>query len=440
MLANQDINEGSPFCRYGDYVKYLRSLNRPKELNISWRKEADAALNGQASLELQEVASLEDRRKFGAFFTGSYLAAELMEGCKTLNKDSFIYDPTCGAGDLLIAAAKKLPLGKTINDTLLTWGKLLAGTDLHKEFINCARLRLILLARHRHNSKQKLRHSPSIFFPHIHCGDGLKEKLYYEKASHILLNPPYGLSQLPTDCSWAKGKMTYSALFTSVALEKAKGEAELFAILPEVLRSGSFSKQWQNYLSTLSEIMLVKHYGIFDSSADIDVFLLHAKRSNSANKKNSCWPTLSIKASSKIISDYFRVKVGTVVPHRDKEIGELSPFVHPRILPAWEEVSNASEQRQTNGYLFKPPFVAIRRTSRAEQSHRAVATIVKGRIPVAVENHLIVCSPKDSKLSSCRKLLKQLKNANTDEFLNKFIRCRHLTVSSIKEIPLELDQ
>jgi hypothetical protein len=54
---------------------------------------------------------------------------------------------------------------------------------------------------------------------------------------------------------------------------------------------------------------------------------------------------------------------------------------------------------------------------------------------VAVENHLIVFLPKNNKLSECKRLLRVLKSRKTDQWLNNRIRCRHLTVRSLNELP-----
>jgi hypothetical protein len=67
---------------------------------------------------------------------------------------------------------------------------------------------------------------------------------------------------------------------------------------------------------------------------------------------------------------------------------------------------------------------------------RAVATLVRGEGTVAIENHLIVLLPKDGRLKTCAKLLDSLKHENTTKWLNERIRCRHLTVSALSQLPL----
>ena len=268
-------------------------------------------------------------------------------------------------------------------------------------------------------------------------GNGFRQVRVFKKATHLLLNPPFGVEQVAEDCEWASGKMTLAAEFVAKALEHSNEGVELFAILPEVLRSGSFSENWQKYIQQLSEIRRVQPYGIFDASADIDVFLLHSVRAKLGQAIQSVsWSPLTAKEQV-TLGDRFEVRVGTVVPHRDEEIGDSYPYIHARSVPAWATVREFDESRLHSGRLFKPPFVVIRRTSRPEHRYRAAATIIAGEVPVAVENHLIVCIPLDQRVGSCRQLIKQLKLPNTNEYLNERIRCRHLTVRAIKQIPID---
>ena len=66
---------------------------------------------------------------------------------------------------------------------------------------------------------------------------------------------------------------------------------------------------------------------------------------------------------------------------------------------------------------------------------RAIATIITGKEEVSVENHLIVLIPHDLSLESCKELMLRLRSKETDEWLNERIRCRHLTVSALNELP-----
>lgn len=428
---------GGPFSDYSVYVSNLKRLALESHRVADWTTRVDAALNGQASVELRRIAPVETRRKFGAFFTGTDLGAHLI-GCGTrFDATSIFYDPTCGMGDLLIAAARKLPLGKTLPDTLRQWGAQLTGTDLHREFIEGTRTRLVLLARQRHQTDEPLRNSDAAFFPNIRVADGFKQKALFERATHLLLNPPFGQVAAPVNCNWAGGRITEAAAFVVAALERANPDTEMLAILPEVLRSGSFSEQWRKRVSQLGEIQLVQPYGIFDDSADVDVFLLRlTRRTETQNPAPHSWTTTSAEPTT-TVADYFDVHVGRVVPHRDEESGPLHRYIHPRNIAVWVEITRISEKRRHEGLTYQPPFVAIRRTSRPGHPYRAAATVILGKKPVAVENHLIVCEPHDKSADTCRALMAQLQTQKVNEFLDQRIRCRHLTVSSVASIPFE---
>ncbi|MGD0090105.1 MAG: hypothetical protein ABSE73_09305 [Planctomycetota bacterium] len=413
-------------------------MAREPRTGIKWDERAAAALNGQANVELRHVAPLETRRRFGAFFTGTGLSERLLAHCGLPAQMSVFYDPSCGMGDLLLAAAQKLPLGATLADTLRLWGRQLAGTDLHREFVLGAKSRLVLLARQRHRADAPASVSFDGCFPDIRVADGLKQRVAYERATHLLLNPPFGLVDAPVDCEWAGGRITEAATFVVTALERAQSGTEMLAILPDVLRSGSFSERWRNRVSELAEVRLVKPYGIFDNSADVDVFILCLVRRRLGQGSGTVhqWPVPSARRRM-TIADHFEVHVGRVVPHRDPKAGPRHVYIHPRCVPTWIVMTEFRESRRHEGGAYVPPFVAIRRTSRPGDRYRATATVVSGKRPVAVENHLIVCQPKDGELSSCKELMKRLKTESVNRHLDSRIRCRHLTVGAVESVPLK---
>lgn len=435
MTAVLKKSNSSPFSDYSTYVAKLKRLAVESHRAVDWNTRVEAALNGQASVELRRIAPVETRRKFGAFFTGTDLGSRLI-GCGTgFGATNVFYDPTCGMGDLLIAAARKLPLCYKLPDTLRQWGQQLTGTDLHREFIEGARTRLVLLARQRHESDETLRSSVAAFFPNIRVADGLKQEALFTRATHLLLNPPFGQVAAPAGCKWAGGRITEAAAFVVAALERAKPGTEMLAILPEVLRSGSFSEQWRKRVDELGAVDVVEPYGIFDASADVDVFLLRLARrevESAGNAFNWVKPT---EITTTTVADVFEVHVGRVVPHRDPETGKEHPYIHARSVPTWTEMTNFAETRKHEGLVYKPPFVVIRRTSRPGHPYRAAATVIAGKESVAVENHLIVCEPKDGRLATCRKLMWHLKSETINDYLNRRIRCRHLTVASVRELP-----
>ena len=432
----------NPFHWYRSYIARLQELMHQDCIEPSWQGPVVAALNGQASIELQRVVPLEIRRKFGAYFTGTGLSKCLLSIYKPpRDRDKLtgtFYDPTCGMGDLLLAVAKDLPLGKTLSATLKQWGHQLAGTDLHAEFIQGAIIRLVLLARSLHQEPEALVGSPERFFPNIRVADGLAEKILFQKATTLLMNPPFGTVNAPANCNWAGGRVTAAAQFMINSLEQTRPGTEVLAILPEVLRSGSYSQRWRDRVSELAEVHTIVPYGVFDKSTDVNVFLLHlVRRDESTPSGKKRWP-LPRATRKTTVGDYFEVHIGRVVPHRDLEIGPKYAYIHPRCVPMWTEMREVTEKRKHRGTPYQPPFVVLRRTSRPDDAYRAIATIIKTDQAVAVENHLIVCEPKDKTLKSCRALMRQLKTKKVNGFLNRRIQCRHLTVGAVEAVPFTL--
>jgi hypothetical protein len=426
------------FAAYRTYVADLKDLAGDSRRADDWDERAVAALNGQASIELRRVIPLKTRRRVGAFFTGSELAARFISRCSKFDKRSIIHDPSMGMGDLLLAAARKLPLGRTLNETLVRWGRQLTGTDIHHEFVEGAKTRLVILAQQRHGLKSSGITSVADLFPDIRVADGLNQHKLFAQATHLALNPPFVLTDAPTDCEWAGGRITQAAMFVITALENAKPGAELVAILPDVLRSGSFTEQWRKRVEVLAAIKLVEPYGIFDESADVDVFILRVKRRAKKSKaKSVSWTNVPVQTGT-TIADYFEVHVGRVVPHRDPKKGKWHPYIHARSVPTWEIMREFKTSRRHLGKVYKPPFVAIRRTSRPGHPYRAAATIIAGKKSVAVENHLIVCEPKTKTLKVCKNLMTALQTQAVNKFLDDRIRCRHLTVGAVAAIPFAI--
>lgn len=436
MSVNSPSRPTSPFEAVTGYVSKLRALSTESEGRADWEQRCFAALNGEASKEVRRAASIEIRRKFGAFFTGSSLSEKLIQRGKSSYANAVFYDPTCGMGDLLLAAAKRLSLAATLDQTFKVWGEKLAGTDLHQEFIEGAKFRLMLLARQRHGISSGFDSIDALkLFPLIRVGNGLTELAMFGRATYLLMNPPFGAVATPAGCTWAGGRITEAATFVVSALEQAQAGTEVLAILPEVLRSGSFSEKWRDRVSELAEVHLVEPYGIFDETADVDVFLLRLVRRPETTDLNLMkWPVATPKALTTVDS-FFDVHVGRVVPHRDKKRGPRYPYIHPRCVPTWKIMRKFTETRKHEGLVYKAPFVVIRRTSRPGHPYRATATIIGGKSSVAVENHLIVCEPKDGKLATCKKLMAALKTEETNKYLNERIRCRHLTVGAVSDIP-----
>ena len=430
---------GWAFSKFSPYSRRLKRLALNGSLDAGpkeWSTMCDPALNGEPARTLRQQIATRVRRSAGAFFTGSALARRLLRKTNLPARRIVVIDPTCGAGDLLLATARRLPLGKSLQHTIDGWGRTLQGLDLQPEFVATARARLLLLARQRHGFTHPSQVEWSTAFPRIRVGDALQQRKLYRTADLILINPPFSTMPAPAGCAWTGGSVNSAALFLDHVLNYVRPGTRILAILPEVLRTGTRYTKWRRLISLRAERLAVESCGIFDNSVDVDVFfLVLQKRTKQSPRASGDWLIRESQPGS-TLSDYFNVTVGPVVPYRAPHKGPRRRYLHPRNVPAWTVVRRTTETRCFAGAVFKPPFVVIRRTSRPGDEFRAVAAEVQGTNLVAVENHLIVCTPKDGTIRQCRLLIKALKRKQTNHFLNNHIRCRHLTVRAIKEIPL----
>jgi hypothetical protein len=401
------------------------------------RKRIAHALDGQAAAELRRSVSLEALRADGIFFTSSDLARRAVQNLlPTFRPDSVILDPACGAGNLLIACAAGLPAAQEHKETLRLWGSCLAGRELHPEFVETARRRLLLssLALHAEGSASYPVDVDGAF-PGLRSHCGLTDHQIIGAATHIVMNPPFGMIPAPANCSWGTGKVNMAALFLEAVLLAARPGARIAAILPEVLRSGSRYRKWRDLVSARARFERIEILGRFDRWTDVDVFLLELEVPGP--RENSGWPSWreTERPLGGCIGDHFESCIGPVVDYRDPHRGPLHPFIHSRDLPPWKTVREIPRRRRFEGRVLAPPFVAIRRTSRPGDRHRAIGTLIAGPKPIAVENHLIVLRPKDGTVRSCRELLGVLKDERTTHWLDERIRCRHLTVTALDGLP-----
>jgi hypothetical protein len=420
---------------FGAYTNHLEALVQvlvSSEATSAAREQIDAALDGQPAHELRRVSDIWQRRTTGAFFTSAKLSEYAVRFfLDTIDQDSIILDPACGAGDLLLACTSRLPTVDDLAATLQLWGRRLTGRDIQSEFVQAAKCRLALAAARRvphPTSIDRLSHT----FPLVQRGCGLSDREAIQAATHIVLNPPYATDEAPATCMWGQGSVTAAAVFLDACVSQAMPGTQILAILPDVLRSGSRYSKWRNYVKTYAKPLRTRIYGQFDRWTDVDVFVLEL-RIREPTAKWSCASKRSTKGTERV-ADRFAVSVGAVVDYRDRHEGHWHPFIRPRHLPGWGIVTE-SKKRRFAGRTYEPPFVVVRRTSRPGDKHRAVGTIINGNKPFAVENHLLVLSPQSKTLESCMELIDVLRMPETTRWLDRRIRCRHLTVAALSEIP-----
>jgi hypothetical protein len=417
------------------YVSELESLARMAlDLGpLALVDQLPRLLDGDPSRVLLGSTTSAQRRAMGAFFTPGSIAMQVVDAVS----DHPVLDPACGAGDLLLAAARHLPVEASTDETLSAWGCAIHGIDVEEVFIRAARARLVLLAVSKTGLPSAAGSNVSDQFPNLTVGDYLS---HTGSARTIVLNPPFFRVPAPKDCDWSTGAVSAAALFAARAIEQAEVGTRLMAILPDVLRSGSRYAGWRAFVASKVADVDVRVLGRFASSADVDVFALRCVVDPGASGGIS-W-TATSQSTMRRLADSFSVGVGPVVPHRHSGHSREAAYLPVANAPAWDEVATTNlPKRMFDGRLIRPPFVAVRRTSAPGDHQRAIATLVTGPSPVAVENHLLVLEPHArDKRRSCEQLIQSLRDPRTTAWLNRRIRCRHLTTQAMRELPLEHEQ
>jgi hypothetical protein len=383
---------------------------------------------------LRECLSIEEMKEAGCFFTGQDLAKNTVSSLPNpITQSSVVLDPTCGAGNLLIECSRQLSVDDSLYTTLEQWGNILWGFDLYPSFIDAAKLRLIVEAITRGATNDCSIDVAMGLLSNIRVQDAL-EVTSAELASvtHAVMNPPFTIWQSPKINYWKDGKVNAAGIVFDKYIRTLPRECYLSAILPDVLRSGSRYSGFRDFVD--ANICGKCHvWGRFNAKTDVDVFVISGLLTSDTKQKINWLPSSSTHLQ---LSELYDVCIGPLVAYRDPEVGEEYPYFHIKNSPAWTTVTEKSESRRFYGRVFSPPLVVIKRTSSPSDKYRASATIINLSDQVAIENHMIVIQPKSKKLADCERLLTILKSESTNDFLNKRIRLRHLTVGAVKEIPL----
>ena len=413
------------------FVPYVEHLERLAGLPATQVDvaELNAHLDGEASRQLRDVVTIKDLRKLGAFFTGELLAKRLVD-LVPQDRRRFV-DPACGCGDLLLAASTRLKVDSSLEATLTRWNRHLLGCDLVPAFVRAARARLVLAALSRGAVSVTDLEQPAELLTNITVADGLALRPLSGDA--VLLNPPYGRIAAPKDCQWASGGTTEAAVFLDSILNACSPGAYLAAVLPEVLRAGSRYARLRSEVESRLAIRTIQPAGVFDPLTDVDVFLLSGDAREDAGADAAGWVPRICGAK---LADLCEVSVGALVDYRDPGLGPWHAYLDARSRRGMREVV-PELRRRFRGTAVDPPFVVIGRTNRPNQGAgpRVRATIIRGVRPVAVENHLLVLKPHDYTVRGCRALVRIIESDHTSTFLDERLRCRHLTVGAVREIP-----
>ena len=437
--ASNNLRTSVGMTSYEPYVSSVEELAEAAlSSSVNWDSSlvSSGILDGQAGASLRRSIPLRIRREQGAFFSSSDLrAAALKPSQEAIDSLGPFLDPAVGAGDLMIEVARHLPVQQDLVGTLRIWGQLLHGRDLEPVFVRLAKARLVLLAVARGaGAKSKCTEGLEDVLPEIKVGDGLELLNSGWSGGHIVMNPPFTYRRASKDISWASGRTSEAAMFLAAAVAGAQLGTHLTAILPDVIRAGSRYGRLRELVGANLRVTCVKPYGQFDAWTDIDVFILRGviEQSEVSAAATQWWcPTHGDR-----LGDRIDISVGPVVPHRDHESEPEHPYLRARSIPLGGEFDVAlAERRGFQKRLFHPPFVVIRRTSRPGDKSRGLGTVIRGTKSVLVENHLIILNPKDGSVDTCRRIVDILDSSQAREWLDNRIRCRHLTVRALSEMP-----
>ena len=189
---------------------------------------------------LRGLLTIEEMREAGSFFTGQELAERALSRLSAITSSSIVLDPTCGAGNLLIEASKKLGVEPTLSATLKVWGQVLWGFDIHPHFIEAAKLRLTIAALNQGVEQDCDLEEAFELLPHILVRDALTvSQIELEKVTHVLMNPPFVIMPSPRKDYWKDGKVNTAGVVLDMYLRILPKGCNISAILPDVLRSGS---------------------------------------------------------------------------------------------------------------------------------------------------------------------------------------------------------
>lgn len=397
--------------------------------------QADASavvlLDGATTDVINALLGREHRRADGIFFSGPEWACRLREALPHGPFSRFV-DPSCGIGDLLIEMAWHLPLGKTLTDTLANWSRQFHGIDLHGPLAQLAWYRLQALAMRRHGYPNSKGLGPQFPRAQFAIGDALQLPWGLRAGDCVLMNPPFQAVMSPAWSRCCGGRVSAAALFLERALTDAPDGTTIVALVPEAIRSGSRFAKLRDFLHSRGVVHQFVACGRFSTEADIDVAIVSVTIGSHIVTKSAKG---SEKHETLTLSDLAQVRVGTIVPHRDRKTRSSRPFLDVDGAPVWQH-TQVTRRARFVGAVFSPPFVVVRRTSSPSDRERAKGTLVRGKEPVMVENHLLVLLPHKRTLAACQELMDTLADPRTTQWLNQMLRCRHLTVRVMRQLPI----
>ena len=424
--------------------EYLRSLRGA----VSSRRlpgNVSSLIHGAAEVVASSY-SLHKRRRAGIFLSTPLLAAELVKNHQLhIATAAPVLDPAMGCADLLLACATRLPRRRSLAATLQLWSDVMWGFETNEDLIAVGKLRLVLLARILHpNSSGVGSDEIARLFGNFAPADFLASNLSkLPRGLCVVANPPFTLRAAPRASATRSGTASAAALFLEKICREGPELSQISMLLPEVLRCGTSYRKLRAEIAQYVEVVDQRSLKRRDCwpDVDIDVFIGQYRRLSPEQvfapdvvSRNAHLPS----RPGKRLDELADLRVGPVVPYRTPHTGPWRKYITARSVPAWADRHVPLASRRYDGPFSQPPFLVVRRTSRPDRPYRAVGSLIVGEAPVAVENHLIIVKPKDGRLATCQDLLWALKGDAVNEQLDETMRCRHLTVESLKALQVSI--
>lgn len=232
-----------------NFASKLLSLNL---LNGEDHLMVENALNGQPSKALRSLVPISELKQSGVFFTNRKLADQLVRLIiPEIKQGMVLYDPACGAGDLLLACARHLPISDDLETTLSNWNFWLRGADLYQPFIRVAKIRLLLLAIERGSRLHTQSLRPEQMFSNIQVRDTLASEEVIVDRAYIIINPPFTMVETPKTCTWTSGLVSQAALFLEKYVKSASPGTKLLLFCQMYSEQVRDIKNGENVLSNM---------------------------------------------------------------------------------------------------------------------------------------------------------------------------------------------
>jgi hypothetical protein len=425
------MNGEIPLSAYAHAILRGGDLEPPRPLPLS--PFFEAVESSCATQVVYDVLSRSDRRRHGIFFSGAEWARTLVSELRLEEWRRFV-DPSVGSGDLLVEICRRLPIGADVHETIEEWSNRLVAIDLRESFLKIAwaRIQGVALLRHQQAGGATKQFTPRPLPENFRVGDALEMSLALKQNDCVIMNPPYQRMCASITSFVGSGMRSAAALHLEHVLKEGPESVGIIALIPEVLRSGT---SYRRFREEVQRRMVVKSFdssGRFGAGADIDVAVLVGR---TAAGNNDSMPIVETQDHI-TLGDYFSVRVGPVVPHRSAMDGPECGYLTAKNSRVGLEITVPPELATFRTRVECGPFIIVRRTSSPSDKKRARATLISSTTSFLVENHLLIIKAHSGNIAELLTLMSILDDPRTDTWLNSHIRCRHLTVSAVKKIPL----